>query len=107
RRFSFYPKRVLLVGGDVVELGVAQERLGGDAPDVEAHPAPVLGLDHRSLEPQLRGADRRHVAAKTSTEEDNIEVSHGRHPTDCPSPATPATRLPPPPSATHAACARI
>ena len=36
------PELVLLVGQDVRELGVAQQRLRRDAPDVEADTAPVL-----------------------------------------------------------------
>ncbi len=61
---------------DVRELGVAQQRLGRDTADVEAHPAPVLVLDHGHPQPELGGADRSHVTAGAGTENDDVIVSH-------------------------------
>ena len=59
---------------DVRELGVAQERLRGDAADVEADAAPVLLLDHGDGLAELGGADRRDVATGAGTKDENIEV---------------------------------
>src|SRR5690606_22929165 len=56
----------------VINLGRAQQRLGRDAPPVEADPAEQLALDDRGLEPELRRADRRDVAAGARSEDDDI-----------------------------------
>src|SRR3546814_13694843 len=45
------------------DLGRAQQRLGGDAPPVEADAAQILTLDDRGLQAELRRADRRDIAA--------------------------------------------
>ena len=62
RRLAGDAERLGLLGEDVGELGVAQQRLARDAADVEADPAPVLLLDDRGLA-QLSGADGGHVPA--------------------------------------------
>jgi hypothetical protein len=69
---------------EVVEhLGGAEQRLRRDAAPVEADPAEPLALDARGLEPELRAADRRDVAAGTRADNDDvvlwIVLAHGRH----------------------------
>ncbi len=54
------------------DLGVAEERLGGDAAPVEAHAAQVLLFDQGDLEPQLRCADGGHVAARPRAKYYNV-----------------------------------
>jgi hypothetical protein len=67
-----------VVGEDVGDLGVADERLGRDAAHVEAHPTPVLLLDDRGGEPELRGADGGHVAAGSGADDDDVKMfGHG------------------------------
>ena len=48
---------------------------------------PVLLLDDRRAQPQLRAADRGDIAAGTCTEDNNVVVSHG--------PSLEVCRLPP------------
>jgi hypothetical protein len=67
---------VLLVREDVRELGVAQQRLGRDAADVEADTAPVLLLDDGDGLAELGGADRGDVPAGAGTEDEDVEVGH-------------------------------
>ena len=63
---------------DVRQLGVAQQRLGRDAADVEADAAPVLLLDDRDLHAELGGADGGDVPTGAGTEDDDVEVlAHG------------------------------
>ena len=69
---------VLLVREHVGELGVAEQRLGGDAADVEADTAPVLLLDDGRGLAELRRADRRHVTTGAGTKNENVEVGHAR-----------------------------
>ena len=69
-----------LFGDDVSQFGIAQQRLGRNAPDVEADPAPVLGFDDGRVEAQLRAADGRDVSAGAGTEDDDVIVSHGAYP---------------------------
>ena len=76
RRVALDAELRLVVLERVRELGVLDQRLGRDAPDVEADAAPVLGLHDRCLETQLRCADRRDIPTGTGTEDDNIEISH-------------------------------
>src|SRR5690606_9064401 len=47
----------------VIDLGRAQQRLRRDAAPVEADTAEQLALDDRRLQPELRRADRRDIAA--------------------------------------------
>ena len=68
------PNVVLLVRDDVRDLGVAQQRLRGDAADVEADTAPVLLLDDGDGLAELGGADRGDVATGAGTEDEDIEV---------------------------------
>src|SRR3546814_10821720 len=59
------------------DLGRAQQRLGGDAPPVEADAAQILTLDDRGLQAELRRADRRDIAAGARAENnDVVSVNH-------------------------------
>src|SRR5262249_55164006 len=61
----------------LVELGRVQKRLRRDASDIEAGAAEgVVLLNHGGLEPELRGADRTHIAAGAGTNDDEIVGSH-------------------------------
>ena len=71
---------VLVVRQHVRQLGVPEQRLGGDAADVQADAAPVLVLDHRHRLAQLGRADRRDVATRAGSEHQHVEVSHAAHP---------------------------
>ena len=51
-----------------------QDRLRRDAAPVAAHAAGALALDHRRAETELRGADRRHVAARARAHDDQVVV---------------------------------
>ena len=66
------------VVGDLVHLfRRVEQRLRGDAADVEAGAAEIRALlDHRHLEPELRGADRTHVTARAGADDDEV-VGHG------------------------------
>ena len=74
RRLALDAELVALVGQRVGELGVLEERLGGDAADVEADPAPVLLLHDGDRLAQLGGADRGDVATGAGAEDQDIEV---------------------------------
>ena len=65
-----------------VELGGPEQRLGGDAAAVEAGAAQALVLlDERRLQPELPGADGRHVPARARTDDHHVErLSHGPPP---------------------------
>ncbi len=62
-----------------VELGGAEQRLGGDAAPVEADAAEMLALDDRGLHAELRRADGGDIAAGAGADDGEIEarVSHG------------------------------
>src|SRR5262245_27859090 len=66
----------------MVDLGRAQQRLGGDAAPVQADAAEIIALDDRSRKPELRRADRGDVAARTRTDDDDVEggLSHAASP---------------------------
>src|SRR5215210_8094117 len=59
------------------EPGRFEQRLGRDAAAVEARPADLVLVDERDLQPQLRGAEGRRVAARPGTEHDDVEVVRG------------------------------
>jgi hypothetical protein len=69
-------EEVGLVLQGVHDLGVLQERLGGDAADVEAHTAPVLLFDDRDGLTELRGADRCDIATGAGAEDDDVVMRH-------------------------------
>src|SRR5258707_14241067 len=64
----------------LVFLRGLQQRLRGDAADIEAGAAePVAALDAGGLQAELRCADRRDVAARAGADDDDVVgVSHGR-----------------------------
>ena len=69
---------ILGVFGEMQDFRRAQQRLGRDAAPVEADAAQMLALDDGGLQPQLRGADRRHIAAGAGADDDDvIGVCHG------------------------------
>ena len=70
---------------DPVRLGVAhilvqpcggKDRLGRDAPPVDAHPAGLVAFGDRHAHPQLGRADRRHVASGPRSDHDQVELLH-------------------------------
>src|SRR5207247_10220755 len=63
----------------VVEAGAVQESLGGDAADVEAGAAQLLGLDDGRPLPQLCRPDRRRVASGAAAENGHVEPIVGDH----------------------------
>ena len=79
------------VGGPDAELGerlarvvvgvrALHPRLRRDAPDAQARAAELrLGLDARDLAAELRGADRRRVAGRPSSENCDVDI-HGGNP---------------------------
>src|ERR1700681_1210508 len=65
----------------VVDLGVVQQDLGGDAADVQTGAAEEgIFLDDDGLETQLAGADGRHVAAWTAPDNRYIVLGHAQSP---------------------------
>ncbi len=61
---------------DVCEFRIAQQRLGRDTPDVEAHTTPVLGFDNCGAQAQLGGTNGRDVSTGASSENDDVKVGH-------------------------------
>ena len=57
-----------IVGEDVRDVRVTDQRLGGDAADVQTDAAPVLLLDYRGLQAQLCRTDGGHVSAGARTD---------------------------------------
>ena len=60
------------MGHIMIDLAGPQQRLGRDAPPVEADAAQFLALDDRHLQPELAGPDRRHIAAGARAQDDEI-----------------------------------
>src|SRR5690606_8335857 len=56
------------------QFGVAQQRLRGDAADVEADPAPVLLLDDRRLQPELCRPDRGDISTRARAQDHDVKV---------------------------------
>ncbi len=72
-----------LLGDDAVLLAVLhlvdqerarEQRLGGDAADVEADATELVDLDARHAQAELRRADRRHVATRSAADDRNVEA---------------------------------
>ena len=61
------------MGHVVIDLAGPQQRLGRDAPPVEADTAQALALDDGDLQAQLRGADGSDITAGAGAEDDEIE----------------------------------
>jgi hypothetical protein len=57
-----------------VQLGLVDERLGGDAPDVQADPAHLVALDDGRLQAELSGPDAGNVAARARAHDENVVV---------------------------------
>ena len=53
-------------------LGRVDQRLRGDAADVEADAADPLGFDQDRVEPELAGADRRDIAAGAAADDEDF-----------------------------------
>ena len=64
----------------VGDLGGVQQRLGGDAADVQAGAAELALLDQSHPQPELRGAQGAGVAAGPGPEDEYVEVGHSAHP---------------------------
>ena len=64
----------------VIELGGAEQSLGGDAAPIEADAAEMLALDDHRLEPELRGADGRDIASGPGADHGKIEVRVSHYP---------------------------
>ncbi len=79
-RLATDAKSLGFLGEDVREFGVAQQRFGRDAADVEADSAPVLRLDDCGVQTKLRGANRSNISAGTGSENNDVIVSHGHYP---------------------------
>ena len=63
----------------MVDLGRAQQGLGGDAAPVQADAAEMLPVDHRRFEPELRRPDRGDVSAGAGADdEDVVGIGHLR-----------------------------
>ena len=65
--------------GVLVQLGVVQQRFGGDAAPVQADATEFASLDAGDLHSELGGADGTDVAGGSSANDDEIEVvsAHG------------------------------
>src|SRR5262249_35831771 len=57
------------------EGGVGEDGLRRDAAPVPADATRPVALDDRGPEPELRGADRRHVPARPGAEDDDVVVA--------------------------------
>src|SRR6266576_2648839 len=55
------------------DVGRVEQRFGGDAADVHAHPAELLFLDHRGAHAELGGTDRGDVAGGPPAQNDHIK----------------------------------
>ena len=64
----------LRVARGVGDLGGVQQRLGGDAADVQAGAAHLVLLHQADLEAELGGAQGTGVAARPGTEDEHVEV---------------------------------
>ena len=63
-----------IVAGFLEQVRGLQQRLGRDAADIEAGAAEGRALlDHGHLHAELGGADRRHIAARSGADHDEIE----------------------------------
>ena len=62
------------LAGLAEDVGGAEDRLGGDAGDVEAASADAVALHDGGAHPELRGADRGHVATRSGADNDAVEA---------------------------------
>ena len=63
------------LAGRVGDLGGVQQRLGRDAAHVEAGASEVALLDQSDLEPQLGRSQGTGVSARTSPEDEDVELT--------------------------------
>ena len=63
-----------LLGDDVRKFRVAQKRLGGDAANVEADTTPIFLLNDGGLLAELSGTNGGNVAARASSEDNNVKM---------------------------------
>ncbi len=70
------------VVGVIEDFRRTQKRLGRNTAPVQADAPEMLALDNSGLEPQLRGPDRGHIAARTRADHDDIKAvfRHGALP---------------------------
>ena len=59
---------------DIRYLGRVQERLGRDAPDVEAGAAQLVLLDEADGQAELAGTKRSRIPATSAAEDDKVEI---------------------------------
>jgi hypothetical protein len=65
----------------VPDLGGTQQRFGRNAAPIETDAAEIFAFDDRGLEPKLGAADRADIAARSASDDDDIErFSHDRSP---------------------------
>src|SRR3546814_16469534 len=68
--------RAEAVGGGMrqimIDLGRAKQRLGRNAPPVEADPAQLLPLDDGGFHPKLRRENSGHISARAKAENDKV-----------------------------------
>ncbi len=64
----------------VIQFRGMYQRLGGNAPDVQAHPAQWAPFDHRRFRSALGSTNRRHIPAGTRTDDYNIKFVHFHYP---------------------------
>src|SRR6266849_2031453 len=62
-------------GHAVVELRRFEQGFRGDAADVEAGAAELVGLHQGDLQPELRGPDRGWIAAHPAPQDHNVKVT--------------------------------
>ena len=56
-------------------VGGVNERLGGNAADVETGPPEPVGFDEDGVDPELSGADRRDIAAGSAADDQRFAGS--------------------------------
>src|SRR5439155_19809776 len=61
------------------DIGGVEQRLGGNAADVDADPAELLLLDHRGAHAQLGGPDGGDVAGRPPAQDDNVKLTGHRY----------------------------
>src|SRR5438093_9781482 len=57
------------------DIGGVEQRLGGNAADVDAYPAELLLLDHRGAHAELGGANGGDVAGGTPAQDDDVKLT--------------------------------
>ena len=60
---------------DVSQLGVAQQRFGRYAADIQTDAAPILLFDNRRRKPQLGSADGAHIPARSRAQHNHVKFT--------------------------------